>query len=48
MQFIGSIGGVIDIIIFVFSILVNPISEFSFILSVIQNLYLIKVKDKKN
>ena len=47
MQFIGAIGGVIDILIYIFSIFINPISEFSFFLSAIKKLYLVKVKKKK-
>jgi len=35
MQFIGSIGGVIDILIYFFSFLVTPFSEFSFFVSAI-------------
>ena len=47
MMFIGSIGGVIDILIFLFSFLVTPYSTFSFFVSAIENLYLVKVKNKK-
>jgi hypothetical protein len=48
MQFIGSIGGVIDILIFIFSFFAVPFSEFSFFISAIKNLYMIKVSNKKH
>ena len=47
MQFIGAIGGVIDILIFIFSFFAVPFSEFNFFISAIQNLYMVKVKNKK-
>ena len=47
MQFIGTIGGVIDIIIYIFSFFVDSFAEFSFFISAIQNLYLVRVKNKK-
>ena len=47
MMFIGSIGGVIDILIYIFSFFVTPYSTFSFFVSAIENLYLVKVKNKK-
>ena len=46
-MFIGSIGGVIDILIFIFSFFVTPYSTLSFFVSAIENLFLIKVKNKK-
>jgi len=43
LQYIGTIGGIIDILIFLFSFFVTPISKFSFFMSVISNLYVVKV-----
>ena len=48
MQLIGSIGGVIDIPIVVFSFLILPFSEFSFFITAIKNLYMIKVRKKNH
>lgn len=45
MQFIGSIGGVFDIFLFIFSFFAIPFSEFSFYISAIKKLYLVKVKN---
>ena len=47
LEFFGTIGGVIDIFISLFSIFISPISEFSFFISVINKLYYVKINEKK-
>lgn len=47
MQFIGSIGGVFDIFVFIMSFIAVPYTNFSFFVTAIKDLYMVKIKNKK-
>jgi hypothetical protein len=46
LDILGDLGGLVDIIISFFGIVMFPISKFSFILKALEKLYLVNVKDK--
>lgn len=45
MDFIGDIGGVSEVFIFMLGIFIIPFSKFSFVLKAVQKLFLAKTKD---
>lgn len=47
MSFIGDIGGVVDVLIFVLGIIINPVQYLNFILKALEKLFLAKTKDNK-
>ena len=46
MDLIGDLGGVLEVIIFIFGIFLFPASEFSFITKALQKLYLARTSQK--
>lgn len=46
MNFIGDIGGVVDVILLVLGIFINPFQEHSFVMKALKKLYLVKSKIK--
>ena len=46
LELIGDLGGVLEILLLIFGIFINPISEFSFYMKAIKKMFLIRTQDR--